>query len=97
RQQPPVADFAAWARACGGYGTKVTEPSVLRPALLEAFAFDGPAIVDCDVDPNEPPMPGKVSYEQATSFAQSFLRGQPHKASMLAAVSRDKINKLRSG
>lgn len=54
-----------------------------------------PAVVDCDVDPNEPPMPGKVSYDQAKAFAQSFLRGQPHKASTLAAIGRDKISQLR--
>jgi hypothetical protein len=35
--------------------------------------------VDVAVDPNEPPMPGKVSYEQAKKFAGSFLHGQPHR------------------
>ncbi len=49
-------------------------------ALRTALAHDGPALVDVDVDPHEPPLPGKVGYEQVTGFVQSWLRGQPHKA-----------------
>jgi pyruvate dehydrogenase (quinone) len=96
RHHQPEADFAAWARACGGYGVKVTTPGDLRPAVQAALRHPGPALVDCDVDPNEPPMPGKISYKQAKSFTESFLHGQPHKAATFAAIARDKINELRS-
>jgi pyruvate dehydrogenase (quinone) len=40
--------------------------------------------------------PGKVEYEQAKKFAQAFLRGQPHKATIATTLFRDKIEKLRS-
>jgi pyruvate dehydrogenase (quinone) len=96
RHRQPEADFSTWARGCGAYGIKVTRPGDVAGAVRAALAHPGPALVDCDVDPNEPPMPGKVTYEQAKSFIQSFLRGQPHKAATLAAVARDKINELRS-
>ncbi len=52
----------------------------LPGAVRDALAHPGPALVDCDVNPNEPPMPGKVEYEQAKPFTEAFLRGQPHKA-----------------
>ncbi|WP_049572634.1 thiamine pyrophosphate-dependent enzyme [Nonomuraea sp. SBT364] len=90
----PAADFSGWARSCGGYGRKVTEPGDLDEAVRQALAHDGPALVDVDVDPNEPPMPGKVSYEQAKSFARAFLRGQPHKASIATTLFKDKISQL---
>ncbi|MCW3843735.1 thiamine pyrophosphate-binding protein [Micromonospora yasonensis] len=96
RHRRPEADFAAWARACGGYGVKVSDPKALPGAIREALAHPGPALVDCDVNPNEPPMPGKVRYEQAKHFTEAFLRGQPHKMATLATVARDKINELRS-
>jgi pyruvate dehydrogenase (quinone) len=96
RHRQPEADFAAWARGCGGYGAKVTDAKALPEAIREAFAHPGPALIDCDVNPNEPPMPGKVRYEQAKHFTEAFLRGQPHKAATLATVARDKINELRS-
>jgi pyruvate dehydrogenase (quinone)/pyruvate oxidase len=90
----PVADFAAWATACGGYGAKVDNPKKVEAAIRDALAFDGPAIVDIDVDPNEPPLPGKVSYDQAKKFAQAFLKGQPHKAAIATTLFKDKIEQL---
>ncbi|MEU8264028.1 thiamine pyrophosphate-dependent enzyme [Micromonospora sp. NPDC048999] len=96
RHQQPEADFGAWARACGGYGAKVTDPKALPGVIREALAHPGPALVDCDVNPNEPPMPGKVQYDQAKHFTEAFLRGQPHKVATVATVARDKINELRS-
>ncbi|GAA1268069.1 thiamine pyrophosphate-requiring protein [Sphaerisporangium rubeum] len=95
RHRQPEADFSVWARGCGAFGAKVTDPKDLPAALREAFAHDGPALVDCDVNPNEPPMPGKVKYEQAKAFTEAFLRGQPHKAGILSTVARDKFNELR--
>ncbi|MFB9237797.1 thiamine pyrophosphate-dependent enzyme [Plantactinospora siamensis] len=96
RHREPEADFAAWATACGGYGVKVKRPGDVAEAVRAALAHPGPALVDCDVNPNEPPMPGKVKYDQAKHFTEAFLRGQPHKAATLATVARDKINELRS-
>ena len=90
----PVADFAAWATACGGYGAKVDNPKKVEPAIKDALAFNGPAIIDIDVDPNEPPLPGKVAYDQAKKFAQAFLKGQPHKAAIATTLFKDKIEQL---
>lgn len=92
----PVADFGAWATACGGYGAKVREPADLPTALRAALAHPGPALVDVDVDPNEPPLPGKVDYEQAKGFAQSWMRGQPHKAAIASTMFKDRISQLLS-
>lgn len=68
----------------------------MSSAIREALAYPGPALVDCRVNPDEPPMPGKIRYEQAKEFTEAFLRGEPHKVSTLATVARDKFNELRS-
>ncbi|MFC7550500.1 thiamine pyrophosphate-dependent enzyme [Plantactinospora sp. GCM10030261] len=96
RHRQPEANFATWATGCGGYGVKVTQPGDVADAVRAALAQPGPALVDCDVNPNEPPMPGKVKYDQAKHFTEAFLRGQPHKMATMVTVARDKINELRS-
>ncbi|MEQ4305806.1 thiamine pyrophosphate-binding protein [Plantactinospora sp. B6F1] len=96
RHRQPEADFSTWARGCGAFGVKVTDPKALPGAIREALEHPGPALVDCDVNPNEPPMPGKIRYEQAKHFTEAFMRGQPHKVATVATVARDKINKLRA-
>jgi pyruvate dehydrogenase (quinone) len=92
----PRPDFAAWARAAGGYGVRVEKPGELAEAVRTALSVDGPALVDVAVDPNEPPMPGKVTYEQAKKFATAFLRGQPHKVAIATTLFEDKIEQLKS-
>jgi pyruvate dehydrogenase (quinone)/pyruvate oxidase len=91
----PQPDFAAWGRACGGFGARVEKPGELRDTLAEALNHSGPSLVDVVVDPNEPPMPGKVTYEQAKKFATAFLRGQPHKAAIATTLFKDRIQQLR--
>jgi thiamine pyrophosphate-dependent acetolactate synthase large subunit-like protein len=51
----PNPDFAALARACGGHGFTARKPTELKAALSEAFAIDGPAIIDAVVVSNELP------------------------------------------
>ena len=94
RYPPPAGDFAAWATACGGYGAKIANPKEVEPAIKDALAFKGPALVDIDVDPNEPPLPGKVQYDQAKKFAEAFLKGEPHRAAIATTLFKDKIEQL---
>jgi pyruvate dehydrogenase (quinone)/pyruvate oxidase len=91
----PLPDYAAWARGCGGLGLHVNKPDQVPAALREALDHPGPALVDVAVDPDEPPLPGKVSYEQAKKFAQSWLRGQPRKAAIATTLFKDKIQQLK--
>ena len=90
------ADFAPWAQACGALGITVDKPGDVESAIADAFAHPGPALVDVRVNPDEPPMPAKVRYDQAKGFAQSFLKGQPRRASIASTVFRDRIEQMKS-
>ncbi|RVX42757.1 pyruvate oxidase [Nonomuraea polychroma] len=94
RYAEPEADFSAWARSCGGFGAKVTKADDVGLTIGQALAHDGPALVDVDVNPNEPPLPAKVSYEQAKNFAQAFLKGQPHRAAIATTLFKDRIQRM---
>jgi len=89
------ADFSAWAQSCGGLGISVKRPADVEGAVSQLLAHPGPALIDVAVNPDEPPMPAKVTYEQAKGFAKSFLRGQPRRAAIASTLFRDKIHELR--
>ncbi len=91
-----VADFAAFAQANGALGLRVEKAADLEGAVVQALAHPGPAVVDVLTNPDEPPMPPKVSYDQAKGFAKAFLKGQPHKATIASTLFRDKIAELRT-
>ena len=96
RYPDPPADFSAFARANGGLGIKVEHPADVQGALSQALAHEGPALVDVNVNPDEPPLPGKVEYKQAVKFAEAFLRGQPRKATIATTLFKDKIEQLKA-
>lgn len=94
RYPEPPTDYSGWARSCHAFGVKITKAGDLAPAIADALAHDGPALVDVDVNPDEPPMPGRVSYEQAKNFAQAFVKGQPRRASIATTLFRDRIQRM---
>jgi len=70
----PNPDFAVLARACGGHGFKATHPRELRGAIAEAFAVDGPAIVDCVVAADEMPNVPHIEFELAEHYAVAKIK-----------------------
>ncbi|MGZ0236706.1 pyruvate dehydrogenase [Streptomyces sp. CPS1] len=70
----PHTDFAAIATAAGARGIRVEKPAQVREALREAFAHDGPALVDVVTDPNALALPPRITTEQVTGFALSAGR-----------------------
>ena len=70
----PNPDFAALARACGGHGFKATKPGELKGAISEAFAVDGPAIVDAVVAANELPNLPHIELETVGHYAVAKIK-----------------------
>ncbi len=50
-------DFAKIAEAMGAEGYSCAQPAELAGTLKRAFASPRPAVIEVDVDPNEPPLP----------------------------------------
>jgi pyruvate dehydrogenase (quinone) len=70
----PNPDFTALARACGGHGFTARRPGELRGAIAEAFAVDGPAIVDCVVVADEMPNLPHIDPELAGHYAIAKIK-----------------------
>jgi pyruvate dehydrogenase (quinone)/pyruvate oxidase len=94
-RHPAPANFADFVTANGGLGIRVDHAADVSQAVQAALAHPGVALVDCVTNPDEPPLPPKVTYEQAKGFAQSFLRGEPHKAVIASTLFHDKISELK--
>ena len=60
----------------------------------EFLASPGPALLEAVVDPLEPPLPGKITAEQAVKFAQSLLRGEPNREKIAWTVLGDRVREM---
>lgn len=87
-------DFSAFAHACGGAGFSVEDPADCGHIVEEFLATPGPAVLEAIVDPFEPPLPGKVTTDQALKFAESLARGEPNRSKIALTVLRDKVREL---
>jgi pyruvate dehydrogenase (quinone)/pyruvate oxidase len=87
-------DFAAFARACGGSGFSIERPSDCGAVLDHALNVPGPVVIEALVDPYEPPMPPKVTWDQTRKFAESLIRGEPNREKIAMTAISDKIREL---
>jgi pyruvate dehydrogenase (quinone)/pyruvate oxidase len=87
-------DFAAFARACGGTGFTIEDPEDCADTLDRAFATPGPVVIEAVVDPNEPPMPPKVTARQAAHLAEALAKGTPDGHKIIETVLSDKVREL---
>lgn len=92
-QLQPI-DFAAFARACGAEGYLVDDPRLVSDVLKDAFQHPGPALIEAVVDPNEPPLPGKITIEQAWQFAKALARGQKDRWDIIKTLVEDKVREV---
>jgi len=87
-------EFARIADACGVRGFILERPEDAERVLREALSHPGPTLVEAVVDPNEPPMPGKVTTDQALHFAKALLRGEKDAGKILKTIAEDQIREV---
>jgi pyruvate dehydrogenase (quinone) len=87
-------DFAAVARACGVTGYSLSDPAQCAAVLREALGTPGPALVEATVDPNEPPLPPKATFEQTKNLVEALARGTPDAGQIARNIALGKIREL---
>jgi pyruvate dehydrogenase (quinone) len=87
-------DFAMVAQACGASGFTIDDPARCGAVLDQALATPGPVVVQAVVDPFEPPLPAKITGEQARKFATALVRGEPNRDKIALTVLADRVREL---
>jgi pyruvate dehydrogenase (quinone)/pyruvate oxidase len=87
-------DFVKVAEGFGLTGIHIDDPKRCEAQVIEALNGPGPVLVEAEVDPFEPPMPPRVTREQAMHFAKALLKGQPNREKLALTALRDKVREL---
>ena len=87
-------DFAKLAEAFGATGFTIADPADCGRILDQALGTPGPVIVEAVVDPFEPPLPAKITPDQALKFAQSLIRGEPNREQIALTAMGTKVREL---
>ena len=87
-------DFTGIAKSCGIAAFLLDKAEDAERILREALNHPGPALIEAVVDPQEPPMPGQITTEQALKFAEGLAKGDKHAGSIIATVLKDKAREI---
>jgi pyruvate dehydrogenase (quinone) len=73
----PDFPYADYARMLGLHAARVDRPEDVGPAWDDALAADGPALIEFVTDPEVPPLPPHIRFEQAKGLSKALLGGDP--------------------
>lgn len=88
-QDLPDFPYAGYAESLGLRGIRVDRPEALAEAWSAAFAADRPVVVEAVTDPEVPPLPPHITFEQARALTSALRQGDVGWRGVIRQVYRD--------
>ena len=85
-QEVPDFHFARYAEMLGLKGIRVDQPEQLGAAWDEALAARCPVVIEAVTDPEVPPLPPHITFEQAMHFSESLIHDSARKGMIRGAL-----------
>jgi pyruvate dehydrogenase (quinone) len=90
-QQLPDFDYAGYARLLGLGGIRVDSPDGVGAAWDQALAADRPVLLEFVTDPEVPPLPPHIRFEQAQGMAKAIASRDPAAGRMIKESLKGKL------
>jgi pyruvate dehydrogenase (quinone) len=90
----PDFPYARYAELLGFEGIRVDSPEQVAPAWERALAADRPVVYEAVVDPEVPPLPPHIEFEQAKNLAQALAKGDPARGRIVRQSLKAKAQEL---
>ncbi|MBS1868768.1 MAG: thiamine pyrophosphate-requiring protein [Actinobacteria bacterium] len=92
-QTLPDFPYASYAQLIGLKGIRIDAPEQVGPAWDEALASGIPVVLEALTDPEVPPLPPHIRFEQAREMAHALV-GDPARGRILRQAIRGKVDEL---
>ncbi len=90
-QSVPEFGYAKYAELAGLRGIKVDRVDDIGPAWDEALSADRPVVLEAVTDPEIPPIPPHVEWDQAKAMMQAVLKGDPNARHLIKEGFKEKL------
>jgi len=90
----PAFDYAGYAELVGLKGIFCDSGDRMRGAWEEALAADRPVVLEVKTDPEVPPLPPHITFEQAKKMAQAMAKGDPEAVGVMEKSLRGKLTEF---
>jgi pyruvate dehydrogenase (quinone) len=93
-QTIPNVPYHKFAELIGLKGLYVDDPERMGEAWDEALRAGMPVVLEVKTDPEVPPLPSHISFENAVNFMKTVVKGDPEERSLLADTARQLLGAL---
>ena len=90
----PDFPYARYAELIGAKGIRVDQPEQVGSAWDEALAHDGITLIEAITDPEVPPLPPHIRFEQANKLSRALLKGEPATGAILKEAFKGKLQEF---
>ena len=90
----PDFNYAWYAEGLGLKGIRVDRPEDVAAAWDEALAADRPVLFEAITDPEVPPLPPHIRFEQAQKMAMALAKGDPHTGRIIKQSIKGKVEEF---
>jgi pyruvate dehydrogenase (quinone) len=90
----PAFDYAGYARLLGLHAARVDRPEDVGAAWDAALGAGRPALIEFVTDPEVPPMPPHIRFEQAKELSRAIRQGDPAAPRFMKHAVREKLAEL---
>jgi pyruvate dehydrogenase (quinone) len=87
-QQIPNVPYHSFAEMIGLKGIYVDREDAVGAAWDEALAADRPVVLEVKTDPEVPPLPPHITFEQAKHLTNALIEGDPHERSVIMETAK---------
>lgn len=93
-QRIPDVPYHRFAEMIGLRGIFVDRPEALGPAWDEALAAQQPVALEVKTDPEVPPLPPHITFEQMRNFSATLLKGDPEESGVVKGTLRQALSAI---
>ncbi|MBA3300069.1 MAG: thiamine pyrophosphate-requiring protein [Thermoleophilaceae bacterium] len=93
-QTLPDFPYARYADLIGLRGIRVESPEEIAPAWDAALGADRPVVIEAVTDPEVPPLPPHITFDQAKAITGALLGRDPGSLGIIRQSLRDKLSEL---
>ncbi|HBG07294.1 MAG: thiamine pyrophosphate-requiring protein [Geobacteraceae bacterium GWC2_58_44] len=92
----PEFPYARYAEMLGLAGVELSRPEMIVTAWGMALTADKPVVIDAHCDPDVPPLPPHITFEQAKGFLSSLFKGDPNRSGIVTQSAKQMMSTLLS-
>jgi pyruvate dehydrogenase (quinone) len=96
-QDIPNVPYHRFAELIGLKGIFVDRPDDLGSAWEQALSSDRPVVLEVKTDPEVPPLPPHITFQQAMHYSETLLKGDPREEGMIIGTARQVLSSILPG